>query len=292
MAISTIHRTKLKGRQNRPLEEYYAEQKKRERRLGKLTLHDSRKLFSSFWFFMGIVLLLISGIFLATYFIQNRKVQAINISIDSMNEGYFINEEDINNILVSENRSILDERMKEISLSELESDLKANPFVKDAEVYKSLNGILDVWLTTRIPVARIINNNGEKIYIDDEGLKFPSSERFSAHVPLIRGNFQEILFPQDSFDCRIIEATLPLLAFIHRDPFWSEQISEIFIKEDGELVLYPQVGNTYVEFGQPNLIEEKFADLDLFYRKVLNKVGWDSYKGVSVKFRQQLIGIK
>ena len=292
MAISTLHRPKTRARQNRPLEDYYEEQRKKGSRLPGVSIGQRFNISSGIIFYGSICFILIAVILGATYFIQHRACAFLNIEIAAEGEGALISKEEVEGMLITEHRPLIGLPMKDISLSELEHDLRSNPYVKEAEIFKSLSGGVEVHITSREPMARIINNNGMNIYLDEEGWKFPTSVHYSAHVPLIRGNFDEIVFPQDSFDCRIIEATLPVLNYIHKNEFWWAQISEILIKENGELILYPQVGKAFIEFGLPERIAEKFDNLRLFYREVFNKHGWDEYKGLSVKYRQQVVGIK
>ena len=46
----------------------------------------------------------------------------------------------------------------------------------------------------------------------------------------------------------------------------------------------------YVEFGDASRISEQFSNLRLFYHQLVDEIGWTRYKGVSVKYRGQVIG--
>lgn len=160
--------------------------------------------------------------------------------------------------------------------------------VQQAEVYKNMRGIIHLDIVQRTPVARVMNNSGDYLYLDETGKKFPGSRLGSADVPLVRGDFEEAI--ADTFACSTIAAAMPVYKYIYDDPFWRAQIAEIWIEQSGELVLFPTVGDIRVEFGYPIQIHEKFSNLLDFYRQVLPEVGWDRYRSVSVKYAGQVVG--
>ena len=193
--------------------------------------------------------------------------------------------------------------MNNINLKMLEDSLYKLKTFKKVELYKSFTGKLVAEVTLREPIARIMDVNSTSNYIDSFGVKFPVSTYRAAHVPLVRGNFLEELqdttylnkalkYPANTYSCISIYETLPVLKYIHRTPFWNAQIAEVYIEQDGQLRLYPEVGNATIEFGYPTEIAEKFEDLLLFYREVPKQVGWNRYKTLSVKYRGQVVGQK
>jgi cell division protein FtsQ len=89
-----------------------------------------------------------------------------------------------------------------------------------------------------------------------------------------------------------MEETLNLmdvLEFIYKDEFWKAQITEIEIQRNGDLILYTQVSRQYVEFGKPEIVENKFARLKIFYKDILPRKGWNVYERVNLKFKDQII---
>jgi cell division protein FtsQ len=136
-----------------------------------------------------------------------------------------------------------------------------------------------------------MNENGSSMYVDEYGYKFPTTYRHVANVPLVRGAFEETFAPEDSLSCAV-EEVMPVLKYIHNDPFWKAQISEVRIKENSDILFYPEVGKMYMEFGVAENMEEKFNNLKLFFEQVANEIGWNTYKGVSVKYRGQVVAKK
>ncbi|MEZ4776621.1 MAG: hypothetical protein R3D00_25825 [Bacteroidia bacterium] len=271
-------------RLNRPFEEIDAEKKKRRKTsvsFGKIRMKNAL-LYPAI---AAVVLVLFS---LAGLYQQNMALSDIQVKIEADSDNQFLNAEDITKVITDNGeRKIIGEKMNRLDLKELETIIKSDPTIEEAEIYKSIQGALHIEAKLRKPVARLINNDGNSVYLDEGGHKFPDSYRHAANVVLVRGDFNEAIV--DTFECTTILAALPVLNYINTHEFWNAQISEVEIKQSGELVLYPQVGDMYVEFGQPVRIEEKFNNLLDFYRQVVREVGLDRYRYVSVEFRGQVV---
>jgi len=84
-------------------------------------------------------------------------------------------------------------------------------------------------------------------------------------------------------------AVLDLLKFIQEDKFWKAQITHMHIAKDMQVSLFTQVGGQEIEFGPATDPELKFEKLMAFYEKVVPARGWNAYRKVSVKFRNQIV---
>lgn len=274
-------------RRNRPLEEVQAETKRRKP--SKLPRFQFRiKRVFIYLLGAGALLLILAAV---NSYQKNMPVRDISVLIHSEKDNQFLVANDVKEMIgLGTEREIIGQPMEQVELRELEAELNAQPSIEHAEVFKSLGGVLQVEVSLRSPVARLVNNDGSMIYLDSQGHKFPTSPHHSAQVVLVRGDFQEGVV--DTFACSTIEAALPVLEFIQNDRFWNAQVSEIVVQQSGTLLIYPQIGDIYVEFGQPVRIEEKFENLKLFYSQVVKEVGWRKYKGVNVAFKGQVVAKK
>lgn len=272
-------------RRNRPLEEVEQEQRKRTRgfRLGGLPALPSRRYV---YLSAALGLLLIVGA--ASALLRQMPLRQVAFHIETQGGELLLNEEDLRLLLQGEEGPALEgQPMRDIQVQPLEQALLEARSIRQAEVYKSMQGVLHVSVELRKPVARLINNSGVSLYLDEDAVKFPVSSHASAHVPLIRGDFEEAAV--DTFACNTISAAIPVLNYVQQDPFWEAQIAEVIIDQAGKLTLIPQVGETRIEFGQPVEIEEKFGRLLDFYRQVLPETGWNAYRSVSAEFRGQIV---
>ena len=237
---------------------------------------------------VAVVVLLLLGI--VNRYQSNQICHELNISFISDEKDAFLNKTEIEKMIEEGyGNKVVGINMGSINLKRIETVLQASPYVSDAQVSKSFSGKLNISVKLREPIARIINSDGSNLYLDKDGIKFPTANRHSSNVPLVRGALTEDLAPRDSFHCELIQNAMPVIKYIDSDKFWKAQISEIYITQANELIFYPQVGNIYIEFGEPKRKKEKFEDMKRFYDQVIKVVGWSKYKGFSVKFKGQVV---
>jgi len=251
--------------------------------------------------YLTIVLVML-GIGTIWGFSLKYKMQQIckEVRVEIMNDqdNYFIGitqlRKHLQEILYSEtvDSRIIPKRMGEVNLNKVEKLLEENPFIRNAEVFRRNGGILEVRVQLKKAIARMTNMQGEQFYLDETGRLMPLSPYYTPNVILVGGRIFESVQAGDSLRTEQGRALLPLLQYVHADPFFSAQISEIVVDKDGNLILYPEAGSVKVEFGDTERYKEKFDHLQLFYKQVLQRTGWDRYKKISVQFRGQVVAEK
>ena len=189
--------------------------------------------------------------------------------------------------------SLITEKMDKDSIIKnaniIEKNILANPFVKEIKLYQDLSNKLIVDLVQYQPIARLVFENKKDFYIDLHGNIFPTSTKFSERVLLIH------TADNINFDLKNINSTdygkkiFTMINYIINDTFLSKIISEIDINYDKNIIIYPQVSKQKIIFGYPEQIDVKFDKLMLFYKKVLPAKGWNTYKTVNLKFKNQII---
>ena len=187
---------------------------------------------------------------------------------------------------------------KTIKIYKLEEQLNKNPYLESAEVYRNASGVLKIEITQRKPILRIINKDGNSFYIDNQGVIIPFAKNYTSYQIIANGNIEgnfsfenkDSLPVLDKIDNKIIYDLYVIANYINKNEFFLAQIEQIYVNENSEFELIPRVGDHYVEFGTAENYEEKFENLKIFYKKVLNKVGWDKYEKISVKYNNQIVG--
>jgi len=189
--------------------------------------------------------------------------------------------------------SLITEKMGKDSIIKnadiIEKNILANPFVKEIKLYQDLSNKLIVDLVQYQPIARLVFENKKDFYIDLHGNIFPTSTKFSERVLLIHTD------DNINYDLKNINSTdygkkiFTMINYIINDTFLSKIISEIDINYDKNIIIYPQVSKQKIIFGYPEQIDVKFDKLMLFYKKVLPAKGWNTYKTVNLKFKNQII---
>lgn len=243
-------------------------------------------------FRIALLVLFIIVVFISVSSYRASQIcKELEVNIISGENNAFLTTKQIGKIIEEGyKKQVIGVGMTTIDLRQVEEALKMSPYIKDAQVAKTFNSKLHIDVTLREPIARVINMDGTSLYIDKDGIKFPTAHRHSSNVPLIRGQFSETVEPKDTFRCELIRNAVPVVQYIEKDNFWKAQISEIYITQGNELMFYPQISTMYIEFGEPKRIEEKFENMRIFYDQVIKEVGWYKYKGFSVKYRGQIIG--
>ena len=194
--------------------------------------------------------------------------------------------------------------MSEINVSLIENIIKENPYVMDADVFTSMDGILKINITQRKPIVRIINKLNQHFYLDDFGVKMPINTKYPANVVIATGNIAASysLFSPESFDQRndtlnlkkdsVLYNIYKVASYISKNTFFKAQIEQIFINESLDIELIPKLGEQIIIFGNAENIEVKFNKLLIIYKEAFNKLGWDKYKLINLTYENQVVCTK
>ena len=101
------------------------------------------------------------------------------------NDNVFITHEAVSKLLIQNQQSVTDKPKEIIDLNGLESALNANPMIKEAQVFMSVDGLITAEIEQKKPIARVSTN--ASYYIDETGSFMPLSTNYTARVPLATG---------------------------------------------------------------------------------------------------------
>lgn len=89
---------------------------------------------------------------------------------------------------------------------------------------------------------------------------------------------------------------LNFVVLVEEDDFWRSEIVQIVVaKGPGgapQIELVPRTGSHTVIFGSPDDAEGKFAKLLKFYRRGLRNIGWETYRTIDVRYKEQVVCTK
>jgi len=161
-----------------------------------------------------------------------------------------------------------------------------------------------VKIAQRQPLVRIINKNNHGYYIDNEGLILPLSYNYTSHVLIINGKITEPFevapsvnvlnwaSKNDSIETPLICKLYDLAKYITDDSFLNAQIAQVYVNGSNDIELIPRVGSHVIQFGNPDDKEVKFKKLKLFYERALPYEGWNKYKLINLKYKNQIVCTK
>lgn len=213
-------------------------------------------------------------------------MKSLQIEIATAEGLDFVSEEEVTDLMRGEENE-LSLPVSKWDMSEMEHRVEANPFVKDAQVYRDVKGNVLVKVEQRKPIARWYHQWDKDRYIDVNGNLLPTAARYTARVPMIE--IQGLKWESSLVETTYGEELLNMLKYIEANEFWRAQIAHIYVSKTGDIEMIPQVTKQKIEFGKPEDYEKKFEKLMLFYKKILPVKGWNTYTKVNLKFKDQII---
>ena len=119
----------------------------------------------------------------------------LNIQIKDSLSNRFITSNHVKNIIDAENIRALGYAERIVNTQELERILDNQPVVKDAQVFKTIDGTLNIRIEQRLPVLRVMNERNQSYYIDEEGQVLPLKRNFTMHTLVANGFIREPFNP-------------------------------------------------------------------------------------------------
>lgn len=250
---------------------------------------------SKVWLFsilIGLLVVLMAVWGALKYSGKNRNIEKIEIAILPDSGVYFLNDQDVFNLVNKTCGNPQGKAASQVSLTRLETTLKSMPYVQASQVYISLDGIMKIQIVQRKPIVRITNLAGETYYLDTSGHKIPYRGIHAPDVLPATGNITEKLAESVKAKSATLRQLLKLAAYIDANPLWNAQFEQCHVDNSGDLILVPRVGRHSIVTGDAENLPEKFANLRQFYEKGLRNTGWDKYHTISLKYRGQIVGVK
>ena len=235
--------------------------------------------------FLVLVIFIIGT--LAFTSIESKNIMCADIQV-VFNKSDVINieKDKLIRLVKSVDNKVLSKTLGEINADIIEEEIEKLPAILKADVYKLMvnengayKGTLVVKVKHREPVLRVIASSGS-YYLDEFGMKIPVSTNYATNVMVASGSISEGF---------AVEQLLPFVLYIEDNDFWKAQIQQIYVEEDGDVLLSPLVGDHIIELGDLNNYRWKLHIMSAFYKQVLAKNNWDKYEMVSLKYNHQVV---
>jgi cell division protein FtsQ len=217
----------------------------------------------------------------------HRRVKGVQFVVKSLAGVHFLTDDAVRDMLFT-GRHINPQSLTIAQIDEraMEAILKANPWVKDAQVYTDAEQVMHIILTQRVPAVRIFEEDGNSYYLDAALQAMPLSAQYTHYTPVITGVPK---LGSDNAAKAVKGQIVGLVQHIQRDTFWAAQVSQIDMRSDGGFELIPVLGKQRIIIGDTSRIQQKLDNLFAFYQQVQNKVGWDRYNTLDLRFEGQVV---
>ena len=230
-----------------------------------------------------------------------QPCRKVVVSIDYGAADALITKKDIDSLILKTAGMVKGKPLGYINTATIEGAIRKQPYIANVKVFENNEGSLFIQIRQREPLLRIINRKYENFYLDEAGALLPINPNFSARVLVANGvidysysknpNYRvNVLALSDSiFYDSLMTNLYELTMYITHDKFLKAQIDQIYVNEEGEFELIPRIGNHLILLGSADDLDDKFRKLYAFYRLGLNKIGWNKYNVINIKYKNQVV---
>lgn len=208
-------------------------------------------------------------------------------------EAHFVSEASIRQLVESKpGFKYKGKKYDEVNTLELSQYVEEhNRLVRHVTCCHTPDSLLRIDVEQRNPIMRVKSVKGVKddngntlsdFYIDHDGAIMPNQAGVAIRLPLTTGHVKkDMVMPLRDF-----------ALYLQRHDFWSDDITQICVLENGDVELIPRIGNHRILLGPLDGYEKKLENVRTFYDRVLPRKGWNAYKVINVKFNGQVVGEK
>jgi len=207
------------------------------------------------------------------------RCKEVIVNIKDNGEKFFIDKEEVLALVTTNSVKLTGSLYDSLNKANIEEILGRHPAIKQADIYQDLGGKICIDVEQRIPIIRILNGSNN-YYLDLEGIKMPVSKKFASRVLIASGNISNEY---------AIEQIYPIAKYIWENKFWKSHIEQIWVDGTGDMEIVPRVGNHKIIFGNSEDYIEKLKKLKALYDQAFNKLGWNVYKTINLKYKNQVV---
>lgn len=230
---------------------------------------------------------------------EERHIQDFQVGIEYQGEDYLFTSDDIEKQVISTFDSLKGKPLQQVKESYIESEIEKNPYVLEAEVYTTIDGICKAKVQQRNTILQLIDRNGKCVYVDENGVLMPDGKKFPARVPVANGSFNlDTLRPGihditiDELNNRRVNHFFKIAKIVYEDKFLNAIVEQIYNNRKGEYELFTKLGQHKVLIGSIDKLKQKMEKLKVFYKNANARGGWEKYNQLNLKYKNQVIGNK
>jgi len=240
------------------------------------------------------MLLLAGVVFLFLTAMQSRQQSVcpgVLVNINSPDGKLFIDNKEITTLLTIEMQGNVKQKLQAIDLRKMESRLRKEVWIQDAQLFVDNDGMLHARITERVPVARVFDVQGSSYYVDSTGKNLPLSNTDRANIPVFT-SMPVLNKNNEAVYNKAIAGVIKISKALESDAFWKAQAASVDVLPNGKFELYPANGFPTVDLGDTSQIKDKLNRLKFFYREILSKKSIAAYSKISVAFQHQVVAVK
>lgn len=223
---------------------------------------------------------------------KEMTVAATVVEVEPLEDGArLIDSMDVIRLVEKAIGATLDEQVaSQVDEDFVERSLEENLFVKNAEVLLTADSKVKINIEQRVPILRVVDKLGVQYYMDKEGAKVPLSRHFTARTIVATGNIPPYTPEFLAKEKDLLKDLFELTNFILADPLWNAMVEQVHLTGNDDFVLVPKIGDQSIILGKWDAgTPEKFKKLKTFYEEGMSREGWQKYKTIDLRYRNQVV---
>lgn len=231
---------------------------------------------------LSFVLLLVLVV-AANVWRRHSMVRDVRVEIDYCGADTLVTGRMVAELIRHEMPSVDSVMLRDVDLKAVEQAASKSPYITQCQASTSIGGAVVLYAVQRRPVVRVFVGQ-EEFYLDSEGFRVPLSPYGSSDVVVASGNL--------SSKGKNLKEVWQLACYLDQHPEVGPLFDQIYRDAKGDLYLTPKLGSHVVQVGSVENLDDKFQNLVALYTRGLPQAGWETYKQVSVKYRDQVVCTK
>jgi cell division protein FtsQ len=218
---------------------------------------------------------------------DNKHLAGMEVHISNGSKYHFLDDKQVMDMVVNNRHLDINHiPLNKLDIRTMENIVASNPWVANAEAFIDNKHVLQLYVTQRVPVVRVFEKEGGSYYLDAMLSEMPLSDNY-VHYTAVVTNVPEL--KDDSTGRSFKTQIVTLVKFIERDTFWNAQVSQIIMDSNSIFEFVPVMGSQRVIIGDTSRLKDKFENLMIFYKKVMNRIGWDKYEVLDLRYKGQVV---
>ena len=240
------------------------------------------------WVIIGVVLFGLSK--LGYNYRKSQTIQNLVITVEhNDNKNELLKEDVLREIEESFGFDLTGSSIELLDLKNIEAVVREYDFVREAEVFLDADHNIHVDIIPRNALARIFDQKGGHYFLDDTGAKIEADGDIKCRVPVVTGIIGPYERDEEGMLLGGLHEIFLLCSQLVKDPFMSRLVEQIYVKNNYEIVLFSKIGQEDIQFGRAEDIEVKFRKLKKFYEGGIRYKGFNQYKEIDLRFKDQVI---
>lgn len=238
----------------------------------------------------------------AEHALSKKACRTVHIDIDRNGKGVYMQERDIKNWMALHGITPQNTSLMQINASHIETVLRQNPYVQDAQVYTTPDEVLHIAVEQRNPILKIINTRQQTFQLDENGVEMPVNPDYKArlrvasgYIPLTPRYGSDVTLLSDTSRRVLLRKLFDIHAYLSEDPLWDALFEQIYVNGNLEIDLIPKVGGQVVALGKiedrADLAQKMFR-LKLFYEQAMKGQDWQRYSTLDLRYRNQVVATR